>query len=120
MNPAGMHCFRILFRSRSVHRSFNFDSDAEEGRMAYRDGEFQNAVYCGTLTKEIRAIINIIWKIDFSHEVDLLKIENSNLADDPKQGRKFSIILEHHERRQPYVERLNEHWQKQCRRSLVA
>ena len=88
--------------------------------MAYRDGEFQDAVYCGTLTKEIRAIINIIWKIDFSHEVDLLKIENSSLADDPKQGRKFSIILEHHERRQPYVKLLDERWQTQCRRSLAA
>jgi len=88
--------------------------------MAYRDGEFRDAAYCGTLNKEIRAIINIIWKIDFSHEVDLLKIENSNLAHDSKQGRKFSIILEHHERRQPYVELLNECWQKQCRRSLAA
>ena len=76
--------------------------------------------YCGGLTEEIRGIINIIWKIDFSHEIDLLKIEDSNLANETKQARKLNIILEHRKRRQPYVERLNEHWQKQCRQSLVA
>ena len=88
--------------------------------MAYRHGQFRDAAYRETFSKEIRAIISIIWKIDFSHEVDLLKIESSNLADDPKQGRKFNIILEHHERRQPYVELLNKCWQSQCRRSLAA
>jgi hypothetical protein len=88
--------------------------------MAYSDGELQHAVYCGTLSKEIKAIINIIWKIDFSQEIDLLKIEDSKLANEAKQARKLNIILEHHERRQPYVKLLNDCWQEQHRRSLAA
>jgi hypothetical protein len=88
--------------------------------MPHREMNSQDRGYCGVLTEEIRGIINVIWKIDFSHEIDLLKIEDSNLASETKQARKLNIILEHCKRRQPYVERLNEHWQKQCRRSLVA
>jgi hypothetical protein len=88
--------------------------------MSYRDINFHDAKNFIALSDEIRDIINIIWKIDFRHEVDLLKIDDSDLVGDAKQARKRSIILEHQERRQPYVELLNERWQKQCRRSLAA
>jgi hypothetical protein len=88
--------------------------------MPYRDIEFQDDSDLVILSDEIRDIINIVWKIDFSHEIDLLKIEDSSLSDSAKQARKLNITLEHHERRQPYVELLNERWQKQCRRSLAA
>jgi hypothetical protein len=88
--------------------------------MSYRDIEFQDDSNLVILSDEIRDIINIVWKIDFSHEIDLLKIEDSCLSDSAKQARKLNITLEHHERRQPYVELLNERWQKQCRRSLAA
>ena len=88
--------------------------------MSYRDIKIYDPLNCTTLTDEIRDIINIVWKIDFIHEIDLLKIEESNLVDDAKQARKSIIILEHHERRQPYVDLLYERWQKQCRQSLAA
>ena len=88
--------------------------------MSHKGIGSQYSAFCGVLTEETRGIINAIWKIDFSHEIDLLKIEDSNIANETKQARKLNIILEHRERRQPYVERLNERWQKQCRRSLVA
>jgi len=88
--------------------------------MSYRDIEFDCDQNCTILNDEIRDIINIVWKIDFSHEVDLLKIENSNLSDRAKQARKLSIILAHQETRQPYVELLHDRWEKQCRRSLAA
>jgi hypothetical protein len=65
-------------------------------------------------------IINIIWKIDFSQAIDLLTIEDSSLTNEAKQARKLNIVLEHHEKREPYIKLRNDRWQEQYRRPLAA
>jgi phage FluMu gp28-like protein len=88
--------------------------------MSSDEDNFQDNGYCGVLNEEIGDIISLIWKIDFYHEIDLLKIECSNLAAEAKTARRASISLEHCERRQPYIELLNERWQTQYRQSVAA
>ncbi len=87
--------------------------------MSYCSQKPQDDGFHRLLDDEIRSLIDIIWTIYFTHEIDLLNIDNSTLMNETKQARKLNIILEHHEARQPYVELLNERWQKQCRQSLL-
>jgi hypothetical protein len=87
--------------------------------MSYCSQKPRDDAFHRLLDDEIRNLINIIWTIDFTHEIDLLNIDNSTLMNETKQARKLNIILEHHETRQPYVDLLNERWQKQCRQSLM-
>jgi hypothetical protein len=88
--------------------------------MSYCSQTPQENVSNSLLDDQIRSLINIIWKIDFAHEIDMLNIDNSNLMNETKQARKIGVILEHRKRRQPYVELPHDRWEKQCRRSLAA
>jgi hypothetical protein len=97
----------------------NDNKNNKEGKMSYRSQTPQDDAFHRLLDDEIRSLINIIWTIDFTHEIDLLNIDHSILMNETKQARKLNIILEHHEARQHYVELLNERWQKQCRQSLL-
>lgn len=54
-----------------------------------------------------------LYRVDLSYEVDLLRIERSNLSIQAKEARKVMIVLEHREKRRPHVIRLTESWTKE-------
>jgi hypothetical protein len=54
-----------------------------------------------------------LYRVDLSYEVDLLRIERSNLSSHAKEARKVMIVLEHREKRRPHVVRLTESWTKE-------
>ncbi len=59
-----------------------------------------------------QALMNL-YRVDLSYEVDLLRIERSNLSSHAKEARKVMIVLEHREKRRPHVVRLTESWTKE-------
>jgi hypothetical protein len=59
-----------------------------------------------------QALMNL-YRVDLSYEVDLLRIERSNLSIQAKEARKVMIVLEHREKRRPHVIRLTESWTKE-------
>ncbi len=59
-----------------------------------------------------QALMNL-YRVDLSYEVDLLRIERSNLSIHAKEARKVMIVLEHREKRRPHVIRLTESWTKE-------
>jgi hypothetical protein len=59
-----------------------------------------------------QALMNL-YRVDLSYEVDLLRIERSNLSIQAKEARKVMIVLEHREKRHPHVIRLTESWTKE-------
>ncbi|MBM1172472.1 hypothetical protein [Microvirga arabica] len=60
-----------------------------------------------------RAIVDL-YRVDLRYELDLLKIESSNLDENAKSARKLMILIEHFETRRPYLDLLNERWAIQC------
>jgi hypothetical protein len=66
-----------------------------------------------------RAVMDL-YRVDLSFELDLLKIEQSKLDKNAKCARKAMIVIEHHEKRRPYLDVLNERWAIRCRQSSDA
>jgi hypothetical protein len=77
-------------------------------------------MYSEKLSLMIRDVLHALGDVDFEHQVDIDRIEQTV---DNKELKEYLIIkakAEHQIHRQPYVDLLNKLWLQQHRRSFAA
>ena len=77
-------------------------------------------MYSPSLDLMIKEVMRTLGNIDFEHAVELDKVERSASADEFKQYVREKLTAAHHERRQPYVDLLNQLWIQQRGQSFAA
>jgi hypothetical protein len=66
------------------------------------------------IDRQMRQALMALYRVELSYEIDLLRVESSTLSMNAKEARKLMILLEHREKRRPYVALLDQHWKRQC------
>jgi DNA-binding response OmpR family regulator len=66
------------------------------------------------IDRQMRQALMALYRVDLSYEIDLLRVESSTLSMNAKEARKLMILLDHREKRRPYVALLDECWKRQC------
>ena len=66
------------------------------------------------IDRQMRQTLLALYRVDLGYEIDLLRIESSTLSMNAKEARKLMILLDHREKRRPYVALLDECWKPQC------
>ena len=73
----------------------------------------QSRMYSPSLDLMMKEVARTLGNIDFEHQVELEKVERSASAKELKQYIREKLRAAHHERRQPYVDLLNQLWMQQ-------
>lgn len=72
-----------------------------------------------TVNSMMREVLHTLGNMDFSHDLELEKLEASNTEKELKQYIRSKLVARHRERREPYVELLSE-LRKQTHRITLA
>jgi len=80
----------------------------------------QCRMYSPRLDLMMKEVTWTLGHIDFEHQVELEKVERSASAKELKQYIREKLRAAHHERRQPYVDLLNQLWMQQRGQSFAA
>ena len=80
----------------------------------------QSRMYSPGLDLMMKEVARTLGHIDFEHQVELEKVERSASAKELKQYIREKLRAAHHERRQPYVDLLNQLWIQQRGQSFAA
>ena len=80
----------------------------------------QSRMYSPSLDLMMKEVARTLGNIDFEHQVELEKVERSASAKELKQYIREKLRAAHHERRQPYVDLLNQLWMQQRGQSFAA
>ena len=80
----------------------------------------QYRMYSPGLDLMMKEVARTLGHIDFEHQVELEKVERSASAKELKQYIREKLRAAHHERRQPYVDLLNQLWMQQRGQSFAA
>ena len=73
----------------------------------------QYRMYSPSLDLMMKEVTRTLGHIDFEHQVELEKVERSASAKEIKQYIREKLRTAHRERRQPYVDLLNQLWMQQ-------
>ena len=84
------------------------------------DASTRIRMYSPSLDVMIREVMRTLGNIDFEHELEVDKVERSTAADEFKQDVREKLTAAHRERRQPYVDLLNQLWIQQRGQSFAA
>jgi hypothetical protein len=84
------------------------------------DASTRIRMYSPSLDVMIRDVMRTLGNIDFEHALEVDKVERSTAADELKQDVREKLTAAHRERRQPYVELLNQLWMQQRGQSFAA
>ncbi|WP_162820737.1 hypothetical protein [Microvirga calopogonii] len=76
--------------------------------------------YSPGLDLMMKEVARTLGHIDLEHQVELEKVENSASAKEIKQSIREKLVVAHRERRQPYVDLLNQLWMQQRGQSFAA
>jgi hypothetical protein len=90
-----------------------------EGNMSNYANQ-QSRMYSPSLDLMMKEVARTLGNIDFEHQVELEKVERSASAKELKQYIREKLRAAHHERRQPYVDLLNQLWMQQRGQSFAA
>jgi hypothetical protein len=84
--------------------------------------EFNNAyrMYSPSIDSMMREVMHMLGNIDFQHEVEMERLEQSNTDQELKKYIKEKIKAAYRERREPYVDLLAELRKQQHRMSFAA
>jgi hypothetical protein len=77
-------------------------------------------MYSPSLDLMLKDVARTLGHIDFEHQIELEKLEKSASAEELKQYIRDRLRAAHRERRQPYVDLLNQLWTQQRDRSFAA
>jgi hypothetical protein len=77
-------------------------------------------MYSPSLDLMMKEVARTLGHIDFEHQVELEKVERSASAKELKQYIQERLRAAHFERRQPYVDLLNQLWMQQRGQSFAA
>jgi len=80
----------------------------------------QSRMYSPGLDLMMKEVARTLGQIDFEHQVELEKVERSASAKEIKQYIREKLRTAHRERRQPYVDLLNQLWMQQRGQSFAA
>ena len=80
----------------------------------------QSRMYSPSLDLMMKEVTRTLGHIDFEHQVELEKVERSASAKEIKQYIREKLRTAHRERRQPYVDLLNQLWMQQRGQSFAA
>ena len=80
----------------------------------------QYRMYSPSLDLMMNEVARTLGHVDFEHQVELEKVEKSASAKELKQYIREKLRAAHHERRQPYVDLLNQLWMQQRGQSFAA
>ena len=80
----------------------------------------QYRMYSPSLDLMMKEVARTLGNIDFEHQVELEKVERSASGKELKQYIREKLRAAHHERRQPYVDLLNQLWMQQRGQSFAA
>jgi glycosylphosphatidylinositol transamidase (GPIT) subunit GPI8 len=80
--------------------------------------EGQITIQTPSIDSMMREVLHLLGNIDFEHEIQLQKLENSNTDQELKSHISKKIRAAHRERREPYLELLATLRQRQQRLSL--
>ena len=80
----------------------------------------QYRMYSPSLDLMMKEVARTLGQIDFEHQVELEKVEESASAEELKQYIRERLRAAHNERRQPYVDLLNRLWMQQRGQSFAA
>ena len=80
----------------------------------------QYRMYSPSLDLMMKEVTRTLGHIDFEHQVELDKVERSASAKEIKQYIREKLRTAHRERRQPYVDLLNQLWMQQRGQSFAA
>ena len=80
----------------------------------------QYRMYSPSLDLMMKEVTRTLGHIDFEHQVELEKVEKSASAEELKQYIREKLRVAHCERRQPYVDLLNQLWMQQRGQSFAA
>jgi len=80
----------------------------------------QSRMYSPSLDLMMKEVARTLGHIDFEHQVELEKVERSASGKELKQYIREKLRAAHHERRQPYVDLLNQLWMQQRGQSFAA
>jgi len=80
----------------------------------------QSRMYSPSLDLMMKEVARTLGNIDFEHQVELEKVERSASAKEIKQYIREKLRTAHRERRQPYVDLLNQLWMQQRGQSFAA
>ena len=84
------------------------------------DASTRIRMYSPSLDVMIREVMRTLGNIDFEHALEVDKVERSTAADEFKQDVREKLTAAHRERRQPYVDLLNQLWIQQRGQSFAA
>jgi hypothetical protein len=90
-----------------------------EGNMSNHASQ-QCRMYSPSLDLMMAEVARTLGHIDFEHQVELEKVERSASAKELKQYIREKLSAAHRERRQPYVDLLNQLWMQQRGQSFAA
>jgi hypothetical protein len=79
--------------------------------------ENQISIQTPSIASMMREVLHLLGNIDFEHEIQLAKLENSNTDQELKSHIGKKIRAAHRERREPYLELLTTLRQRQQRLS---
>ena len=80
----------------------------------------QYRMYSPSLDLMMKEVARTLGNIDFEHQIELEKVERSASAEELKQYISEKLRAAHCERRQPYVDLLNQLWIQQRGQSFAA
>jgi hypothetical protein len=92
---------------------------AMEETMSSCDSQ-QSRMYSPGLDLMMKEVARTLGQIDFEHQVELDNVEESDSSKELKQYISERLRAAHRERRQPYVELLNQLWMQQRGQSFAA
>jgi len=84
------------------------------------DASTRIRMYSPSLDVMVREVMRTLGNIDFEHALEVDKVERSTAADEFKQDVREKLTAAHRERRQPYVDLLNQLWIQQRGQSFAA
>ncbi len=84
------------------------------------DASTRIRMYSPSLDVMVREVMRTLGNIDFEHALEVDKVERSTAADEFKQDVREKLTAAHRERRQPYVDLLNQLWMQQRGQSFAA
>ena len=80
----------------------------------------QSRMYSPGLDLMMKEVARTLGQIDFEHQVELDNVEKSDSSKELKQYISERLRVAHCERRQPYVDLLNQLWMQQRGQSFAA
>ncbi len=85
-----------------------------------KTSDYQPRMYSSQLNFLMRDLLQTLSNIDFAHQLEIEKVESSNSDAEMKEYIKDKMHQSHQQRRQPYVDLLDELRRKQHQQSFAA